>query len=146
LSSRRVLSTFGIAIRTIAAVGALAFPMWIGITSCAPVPPVMSAPPSVEKAVIGKTMQELLACTAVAPDEHTVGDVTELIFYKESLPLEESFPVSKGSFSFSKSHHGCLAHVELKEGRVQGMHYHAVPPSYPAYDHCDAIFSSCLGR
>lgn len=93
------------------------------------------SPPSVEEALIGKTEQELLVCTAVSPSERTLGDVTQLMFYKEASLLEESFPISKGSVS--QPHHGCLAHVQLREGRVDSVHYHAVPPSHAGYDHCD---------
>jgi len=96
----------------------------------------------VEQAVIGKTKQELLACTAVTPHERTLGDVTELMLYKEASLLEESFPVSKSSFP--RPHHGCLAHVQLRDGRVESAHDHAVPPSYAGYGHCDAIFEACL--
>ena len=65
LSRGRLLGIFGIGRRTVATGCAIAFPIWIGMTSCATeVPPVVSAPPSVEKALIGKTKQELLACTA----------------------------------------------------------------------------------
>ena len=115
------------------------------MTSCATeVPPVVSAPPSVEKALIGKTKQELLACTAVTPDERMLEETTQLMFYKEASLLEESFPVSKASFA--RVHHGCLAHVQLIEGRVQSIHYHAVPPGYASFDHCDHIFEACLGH
>ena len=145
MSRRWLLGIFGIAIRTTATVGAVAFHMWIGMTGCATgAPAVVSAPPSVEKAVSGKTKQELLTCTAIIPDESTLKDVTQLMFYQEASLLKESFQVSKGTVA--QAHHGCLAHVRLIEGRVQSIHYHAVPPGYPAYDHCDAIFASCQGH
>jgi hypothetical protein len=141
----RVLRMLGIAIRTIPTGCAMAFCIWIGMSGCATeVPSVMSAPPSVEEALIGKTEQELLACTAVSPSERTLGDVTQLMFYKEATLLEESFPISKGSVS--QPHHGCLAHVQLREGRLDSVHYHAVPPSDAGYDHCDEIFETCLGH
>ena len=145
MSSRSVWRIFGIIIRASAATSAIAFSVWIGITGCAPqIPSMVAAPASVETALIGKTKQELVACSAVTPNERIVGDVTELMFYKEASLLEESFPVSKSNFA--TVHHGCLAHVHLKDGRVQSIHYHAVPPSYPDYDHCDNIFAACSGH
>ena len=65
------------------------------------------------------------------------------MFYQGASHLEESFPVSKGSVL--QIHHGCLAHAQLREGRVDSVHYHAVPPSYAGHDHCDAIFEATLG-
>jgi hypothetical protein len=136
---------FGIITRTLATNCAMAFSIWIGMSGCATeVPSVMLAPPSVEKALIGKTEQELLACAAVTPNERALGDVTQLMFYNEASLLEESFPTSKGSIP--QPHHGCLAHVQLRERRVDSIHYHAVPPSHAGYDHCDAIFETCLGH
>ena len=82
--------------------------------------PVVSAPASVEKALIGKMKQELLACTAVTPDEHMLGDTSQLMFYKEASLLEESFPVSKASSA--RVHHDCLAHIQLIV---------RTPPKYP---------------
>jgi len=145
LSRGRLLNILGLDRRTVATDCAIAFPIWIGLSSCATeVPPVVSAPPSVEKALIGKTKQELLACSAVTPDERMLQDTTQLMFYKEASLLEESFPVSKASFP--RVHHGCLAHAQLIEGRVQNIHYHAVPPGYASFDHCDHIFEACLGH
>jgi hypothetical protein len=145
MSSRSVWRIFEIAIRASTATSAAAFLIWMGMTGCAPqIPSVVPAPASVEKALFGKTKQDLLACSSVIPNERKVGDVTELMFYKEASLLEESFPVSKSNFA--TVHHGCLAHVQLKEGHVQSIHYHAVPPSYPDYDHCDDIFAACSGH
>jgi hypothetical protein len=145
MSSMTVWRIFRIAIRASATTSAVAIPIWIGITGCASqIPSMVAAPASVETALIGKTKQELVACSAVTPNERILGDVTELMFYKEASLLEESFPVSKGNFA--TVHHGCLAHVQLKEGRVRSIHYHAVPASYPDYDHCDDIFAACSGH
>ena len=145
MSSRCIWRIFEIAKRASTAASAVAFLNWIGMTGCAPqIPSVVSAPASVETALVGKTKQELVACSAVAPNERILGDVTELMFYKEASLLEESFPVSRSNFA--TVHHGCLAHVQFKEGRVQSIHYHAVPPSYPDYDHCNEIFAACLGH
>jgi hypothetical protein len=114
--------------------------MWT--SGCARVAPAVFAPPAVAKALTGKTKEQVLACTNITPDERTVGNLTDLIFYKEASLLEESFPVSKSSMA--QVHHGCLAHVRLKDGRAQEIHYHPVPQSYAGYDHCDSIFESCL--
>lgn len=132
------------AIRWFGLVGAVACPIWMGMTGCTQAPSMLPAPPAVEQALIGKTKQEVLACAIGAADERTVGDETVLVFYKEASLLEESFAGSKSSVPLA--HHGCLAHAHLREGRVREIHYHAVPPSYAGYDHCDVIFKSCSGR
>ena len=107
-------------------------------------PPSMMSPSlSVENALIGKTKQELLACTAVSSSKRAREEVTQQMFYQGASLLEESFPVSKGSLL--QIHNGCLAHAQLREGRVDSVHYHAVPPSYAGHDHCDAIFEASLG-
>jgi hypothetical protein len=124
--------------------GAVLFSVWAGPSGCALVSPMVPAPPAVEKALIGKTKQEVLACASGAADERAMRDVTVLVFYKEAPLLEESFPGSKSSMPLV--HHGCMAHAHLQDGRVQAIHYHAVPPTYPDYGHCDEIFASCLGR
>jgi len=104
---------------------------------------MMSPSLSVENALIGKTKQELLACTAVSSSKRAREEVTQQMFYQGASLLEESFPVSKGSLL--QIHHGCLAHAQLREGRIDSVHYHAVPPSYAGHDHCDAIFEASLG-
>jgi hypothetical protein len=115
----------------------------LGLSSCTPMPSVVLAPPSVEKALYGKTEKELLACAAVRPSEQSGPGKTGLLFYKEASLLDESFPGTKSSAP--NVHHGCLAHVELQDDRIQQIHYHAVPETYPGYDHCDEIFEPCLG-
>lgn len=54
--------------------------------------------------------------------------------------LLHSPPLSGGKRRWS------LAHAQLRAGRVDSVHYHAVPPSYAGFDHCDAIFEACLGH
>ena len=145
LSRGRLLGISEIGRWTVATGCALAFPILTGMTSCATeIPPVVSAPASVEKALIGKSKQELLACTAVTPDERMLGDTSQLMFYKEASLLEESFPVTKASSA--RVHHDRLAHIQLIEGRVQSIHYHAGPLSCVGFDHCDHTFEACRGH
>lgn len=118
---------------------------WLGGLGCStPTPSIVSPPPSVKKAVIGKTKQNLLTCAAVTPDEQTVDGTTILVFYKEAPQLEESFAEAKSSVP--KVHHGCRAYVRIREERAEEILYRAVPPTYPHYTHCDEIFEPCLGR
>ena len=94
--------------------------------------------------LIGKTRQELSACTSVQPQESMVGDLTVLKYYKEASILEESFPASKSAVA--RVHHGCWATLGLKNDRVEGVQYDSVPSSYKSDDHCDEIFQNCLGK
>lgn len=116
-----------------------------GVAGCAAPAPETVVPPSLtQRALIGKTKQELLACAAVRPEVGQVGDDTILKFYKEASILEESFVASKGSVS--RVHHGCWATVGLRNDRVEGIQYDSVPAPSRHEDHCDEIFARCVGR
>jgi hypothetical protein len=117
----------------------------VGYTGCTTTPSETAIPPSpTQKALIGKTRQELMSCTNVQPEESVVGDLTVLRYYKEASILEESFPASKSSVA--RIHHGCRATLGLKNDRVEGVQYDSVPSSYKDEDHCDEIFENCLGK
>ena len=118
---------------------------WIGFVGCTTTPSENIAPPSpTQKALIGKTRQELMVCATVQPEERIVGDLTLLRYYREASILEESFPASKGSVA--RIHHGCWATLGLKNERVEGVQYNSVPSSSKHEDHCDEIFLNCLGQ
>jgi len=116
-----------------------------GYVGCTTTPSETTTPPSpTQKMLIGKTRQELSACTSVQPQESMVGDLTVLKYYKEASILEESFPASKSAVA--RVHHGCWATLGLKNDRVEGVQYDSVPSSYKSDDHCDEIFQNCLGK
>lgn len=117
----------------------------VGSLGCTTTPSETATPPSrTQKAIIGKTRQELMACTSVQPQESMIGDLTVLKYYKEASILEESFAVSKSSVA--RIHHGCRATLRLKNDRVEGVQYNSIPSFYKDGDHCDEIFENCLGR
>lgn len=117
----------------------------VGFIGCTTTPWETTTPPSpTQKALIGKTRQELMACTSVQPQESRVGDLTVLKYYREASILEESFAASKSSVA--RLHHGCWATLGLKNDRVEGVQYDSVPSSYKGDDHCDEIFQNCLGK
>lgn len=117
---------------------------WFESSGCSSAPPDIPAHSVTQKALIGKTKAELMACATVQPDERTVGDLTILRYYQEASVLEESFPATKSSVA--RVHHGCWAMVGLKNDRVEGIRYDSVPSSYQGDDHCDEIFVNCLGK
>ena len=117
----------------------------IGFIGCTTSPSENITPPSpTQKALIGKTKQDLMSCTTVQPEARTVGDLMVLRYYKEASILEESFAASKSSVA--RIHHGCWATLGLKNDRVEGVQYDSVPSSYRHEDHCDEIFLNCLGQ
>jgi len=117
---------------------------WIGFIGCTTTAQKVIPPSSTQKALIGKTKKDLMACAMVQPEERTTGDLTMLRYYKEASILEESFAVSKSSVA--RIHHGCWATLGLINDRVEGVQYDSVPTSYKHEDHCDEIFRNCLGQ
>ena len=117
---------------------------WIGCIGCATTPSeTITLPSSTQKALIGKTKKDLMACATGQPEERTRGDLTMLRYYKEASVLEESFAVSKASVA--RIHHGCWATLGLRNDRVEGVQYDSVPRSSKHEDHCDQIFENCVG-
>jgi len=123
-------------------VGMLAMLCGLGWGGCTTTPSEAPAPSSTQKALVGKTKQELLSCAQSQPDEKTVGEVTVLKFYKEASLFEESFPGTKSSFA--QPHHGCWATLRLTHDVVTEVQYRSVPKDSLDYDHCDEIFAPCL--
>ena len=116
---------------------------WIGFIGCTTSPSETITPPSsTQKALIGKTKQDLMVCATVQPEERKAGELTVLKYYKEASILEESFAASKSSVA--RIHHGCWATLGLKNDRVEGVQYDSVPSSCKHEDHCDEIFESCV--
>jgi len=117
---------------------------YLELSGCATTPTEPPAPSPTQKALIGKTQQELMSCVGITPEVKIIGEVTVLKYYKEASILEESSFVSKSSFP--RVHHGCWATLALKNERVEGIQYNSVPSSYKDDDHCDEIFENCLGK
>lgn len=117
----------------------------IGFIGCASTPSQKITPPSpTQKALIGKTKNDLMSCIPVPPQERVVGDLTLLKYYKEASLLEESFPGTKSSVA--RIHHGCWATLMLKDDRVEGVQYESIPATYKDDEHCDEIFVQCVGQ
>lgn len=117
--------------------------IWIGLSGCTTTAPEVSSSP-VQKALIGKSKKDLMACALVKPEERMVGDLIVLRYYKEASILEESFSGSKSSVA--RFHHGCWATLGLKDDRVEGVEFKSVPSSYNHDDHCEEIFMNCQGK
>jgi len=117
---------------------------WVGYLGCSTTPSESTTPPSpTQKALIGKTKAELLACATGQPEARTVGELTVLRYYKEASQFEESFSGTKSSVA--RLHHGCWASLVLKHDRVEGVQYDSIPSSHIEDDHCDEIFAQCVG-
>lgn len=125
-------------------VGILTLLSWIGLAGCATTPREPPTPSSTQTALVGKTKTDVQRCATVRPDEHTVGEVTVLTYYKEASLLEESFPGTKSSVP--RAHHGCWATLRLLNDRVTEVQYRSVPKIYDDEDHCDEIFAPCVGQ
>lgn len=104
-----------------------------------PAPP---QPGPIQRALIGKTKQDLLACAGVPQREATVEGVTVLTYYRRASPLEHYFSAARGSVPCPRR--GCEATVELKEDRVASVTYQAVPEALDGCEECDEIFAPCL--
>jgi hypothetical protein len=99
-------------------------------------------PSPIQKALIGKSKQELVSCAGNPLEETKTAAGTVLTYYKEAPMFEESFYSSKGSVS--GVHHGCWTRLLMGEDRVVGVEYRSVPPSVDATDHCEEIFRACV--
>ncbi|OQW36080.1 MAG: hypothetical protein A4E19_15485 [Nitrospira sp. SG-bin1] len=92
--------------------------------------------------MLGKSKSQILACAGPPEKESLEGKKTWLRYYREAPILEESRPVSKGSFATIR--HGCWATVGLIDDRVVDVHYRFVPPTFDASNDCEEIFEACL--
>jgi hypothetical protein len=123
-------------------IGLMALLTFMGVTGCATDHPEIHPPSVIQKALIGKTKQELLACAGTPIQETVQEDLLVLTYYKEASLLEESFAESKSTLP--KAHHGCRARLGLKDDRVEGVEYVPVPNTVKDEEHCDEIFENCL--
>lgn len=98
----------------------------------------------VQRALIGKTGQAILACAGPPVDQRTVEGKVLWIYYKEASQLEESFFGSKSSYAMV--HHGCRATLMFEDEQVTGVTYESEPSSYQDEDHCEEIFKSCINQ
>ena len=114
----------------------------MAIAGCAEVTPNGNGSYPVQRALIGKTKAQLLACAGPPIKEHVKGGQVLFVYYKEASQLEESFAGSKSSYAMV--HHGCLATLLLEQERVTGVQYESQPSSYRDDDHCEDIFQSCV--
>jgi len=112
------------------------------IVGCAAVTPNGPEAYPAQKALIGKTRQDLIACAGVPVSEWAGEERLAAIYYREASQLEESFPGSKSSFA--KVHHGCRATIFFDRDRVADVRYESDPSSYQDEDHCEEIFDRCV--
>jgi hypothetical protein len=112
---------------------------FVWLIGCAASQPIEPSP--IQKALIGKSKQELASCAGHALEEVSTAEGTVLKYYKEAPMFEESAVFLKSSQA--GVHHGCWASLLLTDDRVVGVEYRSVPPSVNATDHCDEIFQVC---
>jgi hypothetical protein len=110
------------------------------ISACAMTPPAADHPN--QRAMEGKTLDQLLACAGQPERERSHEELTLMRYYREAPLLLESVVGTRGSKA--GAHHGCWATVILKDGKVLEIRYHSVPAGVDAADHCEEIFDSCL--
>ncbi|HLZ36127.1 MAG TPA: hypothetical protein VKP13_19145 [Nitrospira sp.] len=113
------------------------------LAGCAETLPAVSEDLPNQRALIGKTKQELSACAGNPVGVKTEGERTVMTYYKEASLLEESFPGPKSSLAMV--HHGCRATLSLEQDRITEVRYESVPRSYRDEDHCEEIFERCTG-
>ena len=110
------------------------------LLSCATVPPDGSF--HVQKALLGKTESEVLACAGEPKQKSVSGEETRLTYHRKAPVFEESFATSKTSMPCPR--HDCEAVIVLKDGRVAEARYHPSPPSVGGCEHCEEIFRACV--
>jgi hypothetical protein len=110
------------------------------VSACATVQPDGSFP--AQKALLGKTEQEVVACAGEAKKKSASGEETRLTYHRKALVFEESFAISKTSVPCPR--HACEAVVVLKGDRVAEVQYHPTPHSLGGCEHCEEIFRNCV--
>ena len=95
-----------------------------------------------QKALLGKTEQEVVACAGKPKQKSTSGDETQLTYRRSAPVFEESFAISKTSVPCPR--HACEAVVVLKGDRVAEVRYSPTPHSLGGCEHCEEIFQQCL--
>lgn len=112
---------------------------FVWLNGCAGSQPIEPSP--IQKALIGRSKQQLISCSGNALEETTTAEGTVLKYYREAPMFEESSVFSKTSRA--GVHHGCWAYLLLTDDRVVGVEYRSVPSSVDATDHCEEIFQVC---
>ncbi len=110
------------------------------LTGCA-APAMVGEYPN-QQGMIGRSKASVLACAGAPITEAVQDGTTLLVYYREAPVLEESSPVSKGSFPTIR--HGCWATVILAEDTVREVQYRFVPAAFDAYNDCEEIFEPCV--
>lgn len=123
-------------------IAARALLTWGGFAflACATVPQDGSFP--AQKALIGKTTSEVLACAGEPSRKYVSEDETILAYQRGAPVFEESYTISKTSVPCPR--HACEAVVVLKGDRVTEVRYHPTPHAIGGCEHCEEIFQKCL--
>lgn len=108
-------------------------------SACATAHPDGSFP--AQKALIGKTESEVLACAGEPRARSVTGEETRVTYRRTAPMFEESFASSKSSLSCPR--HACEAVVVLKGDRVTEVQYYPTPQSLGGCEHCEEIFRQC---
>lgn len=103
--------------------------------------PASPQPGPIERALIGKTKQELLACAGAPQSETAVEGTTVLTFYQRASPLEHYFSAARSGIACPRR--GCEARLTLKDDRVVSVQFQAVPEALDGCEECDEIFARC---
>lgn len=117
-----------------------AAPLLMLAAACATAHPEGSFP--AQKALLGKTESEVLACVGEPNTKSASGDETTLTYHRRAPVLEKSFAASKTSVACPR--HSCEAVVVLKDGRVAEVQYRPTPSSIGGCEHCEEIFRECM--
>ena len=123
-----------------ALIAGAAAPLLMLVSACATAHPDSSFP--AQKALLGKTESEVLACAGEPKEKSTSGDETKLTYHRAAPVFEESFAISKTSVPCPR--HACEAIVILKGDRVSEVRYNPVPYSLGGCEHCEEIFRKCM--
>ena len=120
--------------------GGAAASLLLLLAACATVQPDGSFP--AQKALLGKTEQQVVACAGKPKARFASGEETQLTYRRNAPVFEESFAISKTSVPCPR--HACEAVVVLKGDRVSEVRYNPVPHSLGGCEHCEEIFEQCL--
>jgi len=124
-------------------IGPLAFGAGLAaIIGCAGIGSDGTSASPAQRALIGKTKQQILACAGIPVHEYADGDRVLLVYYKEASQLEESFFGSKSSIA--RIHHGCRSTIVLQQDRAAEVRYESDPSTYQDEDHCEETFELCV--
>src|SRR6185436_14034148 len=88
---------------------------WAGLISCVTEPTQYST--GMEKRIVGKTKQDILACAGKPKTESEIDGMTVLTYLERSPLMERSAIASKNSRS-TTAQHSCRAQLYLQNDRV----------------------------